>query len=405
MVITIVYVGGNMESKNIKIVDEHGIDRIADIVCPIDVMGSDYIVYVIERDNENDNVFVSKLIKNIDNTSNLMNIEDAMEKESISNLVKELITYAIDNESDKLSSKEIVLNGKKIVVTSALINREQNINVRKTYITTVKKSVSKVAKDFYDVDFSQKEKEETVADIKPIFVVPNISEPKEEVKPEAGPVNTMPIKDIKLDIPNILEPVTSNTSPSVMPVNDEVKLEVPSIDKAVVSEKAKEIPKIVPILPTPLQPLPKKEEVPVMPTPVIPEPVVPEIKPIINPPYPTETPKPSVELPKEDDKLVFDGSKETNLNEALEETDVLKVVPVEDVKPIREFGVDEVKQTNLTTPVEEDKKIETVNTSKSTLKNGGFANNKFFTVIVITFFLAACIFLGYEAFRYFQAVK
>ena len=74
MVIPIVYVGGNMESKNIKIVDEHGIDRIADVVCPIDVMGSDYIVYVIERDNENDNVFVSKLIKNIDNTSNLMNI-------------------------------------------------------------------------------------------------------------------------------------------------------------------------------------------------------------------------------------------------------------------------------------------------------------------------------------------
>lgn len=388
MVIPIVYVGGNMESKNIKIVDEHGIDRIADVVCPIDVMGSDYIVYVIERDNENDNVFVSKLIKNIDNTSNLMNIEDTMEKESISNLVKELITYAIDNESDKLSSKEIVLNGKKIVVTSALINREQNINVRKTYITTVKKSVSKVAKDFYDVDFSQKEKEEPVAD----------------VKPEVGPINTMPIEDIKLDIPNILEPVTSNDSPNVMPVTDEVKLEVPNIDKAVVSEKVKEVPKIVPILPTPLQPLPKKEEVSVMPEPVISEPVVPEIKPIINPVLP-EAPKPSVELPKEDNKLVFDGSKETNLNEALEETDVLKVVPVEDVKPIREFGVDEVKPANLTTPVEEDKKIETVNTSKGTLKNGGFANNKFFTVIVITFFLAACIFLGYEAFRYFQAVK
>lgn len=404
MVIPIVYVGGNMESKNIKIVDEHGIDRIADVVCPIDVMGSDYIVYVIERDNENDNVFVSKLIKNIDNTSNLMNIEDTMEKESISNLVKELITYAIDNESDKLSSKEIVLNGKKVVVTSALINREQNINVRKTYITTVKKSVSKVAKDFYDVDFSQKEKEEIVADVKPTFVVPNISEPKEEVKPEVGPINTMPIEDIKLDIPNILEPVTSNDSPSVMPVTDEVKLEVPNIDKAVVSEKVKEVPKIVPILPTPLQPLPKKEEVSVMPEPVIPEPVVPEIKPIINPVLP-EAPKPSVELPKKDNKLVFDGSKETNLNEALEETDVLKVVPVEDVKPIREFGVDEVKPANLTTPVEEDKKIETVNTSKGTLKNGGFANNKFFTVIVITFFLAACIFLGYEAFRYFQAVK
>ena len=39
-----------MESKNIKIVDEHGIDRTANVICSIDVSGSDYIVYAIERD-------------------------------------------------------------------------------------------------------------------------------------------------------------------------------------------------------------------------------------------------------------------------------------------------------------------------------------------------------------------
>ena len=35
----------------------------------------------------------------------------------------------------------------------------------------------------------------------------------------------------------------------------------------------------------------------------------------------------------------------------------------------------------------------------------GFANNKFFMVIAIMFFVASCVFLGYEVFNYFQVTK
>ena len=65
-----------MKNKNVKVIDEHGIDRKASVVFSVDVDGSDYVVYWIERDTDNDNIFVSKLIKNIDGTSNMMNIED-----------------------------------------------------------------------------------------------------------------------------------------------------------------------------------------------------------------------------------------------------------------------------------------------------------------------------------------
>ena len=85
-----------MKNKNVKVIDEHGIDRKASVVFSVDVDGSDYVVYWIERDTDNDNIFVSKLIKNIDGTSNMMNIEDSMEKGKISDIVKELIKYSID---------------------------------------------------------------------------------------------------------------------------------------------------------------------------------------------------------------------------------------------------------------------------------------------------------------------
>ena len=35
----------------------------------------------------------------------------------------------------------------------------------------------------------------------------------------------------------------------------------------------------------------------------------------------------------------------------------------------------------------------------------GFANSKFFMVVAVAFFLASCIFLGYEVFSYFQLTK
>ena len=42
-----------MKNKNVKVIDEHGIDRKASVVFSVDVDGSDYVVYWIERDTDN----------------------------------------------------------------------------------------------------------------------------------------------------------------------------------------------------------------------------------------------------------------------------------------------------------------------------------------------------------------
>ena len=46
-----------MESKTVKIIDEHGIDRTANIICKLTIDDKDYVLYSIERDDENDNLF------------------------------------------------------------------------------------------------------------------------------------------------------------------------------------------------------------------------------------------------------------------------------------------------------------------------------------------------------------
>ena len=77
-------------------------------------------------------------------------------------------------------------------------------------------------------------------------------------------------------------------------------------------------------------------------------------------------------------------------------------VSVSNIESVREFGVDEeVKSVSESIPtpsvestVKEDTKVLT--------KKMGFANNKFFMAIAIVFFMASCVFLGYEVFQFFQ---
>ena len=170
-----------MESKKVKIVDEHNIDREASIICPFTVDQNDYVLYSIERDQDNSNLFVSKLLKNNDNTSNMMNIEDSMERTKINEIVKKLVTYALDNGSD-VANREIVLDGGvKININNVLFNREQNINVSKTYITTVKRSVALVGEKFFNLP------EEKPANVVPDSIFTDIPAPAVEPAPAVMP--------------------------------------------------------------------------------------------------------------------------------------------------------------------------------------------------------------------------
>ena len=428
-----------MENKSIKVIDEHNIDREANKICVLDVDGSDYLTYSIERDNDNDNIFVSKLISNINGTSSMINIENPMEREKISNLVKELIKYSVDTEKDKTDTDVINLpSGVTVKLISKVIDKkEQNINVQKTYITTVKKAVTKVAADFYD--FQQPVKiEEPVADIFPIFNT-NEQEKVVEEKPVVNPIDETPKVEEKQNneynfVPPVMEspkiePVESipnvlpseNTLESTLPKVENSTLEVktpevvsPVVNKVESVEEPKKVKLDIPVLSiekaveqnSVIQTTPQLESVSSVKEP---EPILPVSEPVnsVSSPAPTPVITPSVsEKPAVNDELVFDASKEVNLNEALDEVSSDKVVVSNDISSIREFGQD-APVINNTPEVVPNSSDEMVNNDVKILsrKRAGFANKKFFVVIAILFFVSACVFMGYEAFRYFQAVK
>ena len=86
-----------MSNKTIKLVDEHNINREAKIITMIEYEGTEYVVYSIARDEENANIFVSKLVKEGDHLL-LDEIQSTDVKEKIDNVVKEMIKLPLEQE-------------------------------------------------------------------------------------------------------------------------------------------------------------------------------------------------------------------------------------------------------------------------------------------------------------------
>ncbi len=86
-----------MSNKTIKLVDEHNINREAKIITMIEYEGTEYVVYSIDRDEENANIFVSKLVKE-GNHLLLDEIQSTDVKEKIDNVVKEMIKLPLEQE-------------------------------------------------------------------------------------------------------------------------------------------------------------------------------------------------------------------------------------------------------------------------------------------------------------------
>ena len=363
----IAYLGGNMDNRNVKIIDEHGIDRNGNVICTLGVDGKEYVLYSIERDLDNDNLFVSLLTKNNDGTANMVNIEDGMEKNAITDIAKQVVTYSVNNEAEKTAGNVKLANGKEVTIGSALFNKEQNINVGKTYITTVKKSVTKVSGDFYKVAASEPTPELNV--FEPVV--------------EAVPTPVAPSEPVVETPPTPVEPVLPETVPEpVVAPESPVVPEVP-------------VPPVLPTVPEPAAP--------VVSEPAAVEPILPETapEPVVVPESPAV---PAAPVESNNTGLVFDASKETNLNAALGEVTSDATLPVQDVSSIREFGKEDVATEG--SPVTPPSFVGSAQSaSVPPAATGGFANNKFFTVIAIILFVGACVFLGYEAFRYFNLVR
>lgn len=333
----------------------------------------------------------------------------------------------------------VLSDGKKVEISSVLLNKDQNINVSKTYVTTVKKAVTKVSEDFYKVEDTKKDestssqifeamKDDVFASpadvqsaVESASVLAENSEPAIPELPQVEPIiPTVPVTNV-VDLPKVenekeILPVDNIVEPAVMPVAPTTVVPEPILP--VTNIDSEELPKINNVS----SDLPKVEnEKEILPVTNV---VEPEVKPVLEPIQPVASvpvvepispvqpevkeesvvsPEPviSVQQPVKQDaqepKLFFDGSKETNLNMALGEVSEEKTMATESegVQALRQFGSDEpVTALQEVMPLQED--VKTLTRSK------GFANNKFFMVIAIAFFVAACVFLGYEAFQYFQ---
>lgn len=357
-----------MNNKIIKTIDEHNIDRDANVVFSFDLDGSDYVVYRISRDEEQDNLFVSKVVRNIDNTYNMINVDDTAEKSKLNSIVMALVQSAVKNPADKLAGDSVSLSdGKTIKFINTLFNKEQKIEVRKTYVTTVKKEVSRVAEKYYDV------------------VVLEVQEPAmDDIFPSITPITTPVQEEIKVVEPTVVAPTPVVVQPEVV---------------------APVAPTVVPVAPVVVEPTVAPTNVapvePVIPTPVVPTPVA-QTQPQVVVPEPV----PASVVNDAPQTLVFNASKETNLNAALGEVANTASIPVENIEPVRDFGVETpvqpVPQPVVEQPVAPvgDKAV-----SGTSNKKAGFANSKFFMVVAIAFFLASCIFLGFEVYNYFQITK
>lgn len=403
-----------MNNKNIKVVDEHSIDRDANIIFALDLDGSEYVVYWIKRDEDNGNIFVSKVIKNLDGTFNMLNIDDSMEKAKLSDIVKELITTSVNSSDDRLNGTSLTLSdGKMAKFITVLFNKEQNINVQKTYITTVKMEVIRVTEKYFDVK-SISEEAKIFEDIFP--TLDSASDRSEN--------NTSNI--------DVFSPETDNLSEKLNVISNE-----PTVNETVVSNpdnfvtfgSETTIPKETIETPSVLTGVPENVSLSSdnsetlnsasVSNPSIIEPitiggvvsnaetstlnVLPNTIPSANN-YNSSAPIGVMEQSNTvAPSLVIDASKETNLNAALGEAASSTSIPVENIEPVREFGVDNISNTSAPqVNVAPQNANQTVN---SVVSKAGFANSKFFMVIAVAFFLASCIFLGYEVFNYFQLTK
>lgn len=371
-----------MNSKNIKVVDEHNIDRNANVLFAFELDGTGYVSYAIDRDAENGNIFLSKVIRNLDGTFSLLDIDDSSEKARLTDVVKSIITGAVESQEDKLIGDVLTLaDGKVVKFIAVSFNKEQKINVQKTYVTTVKKEVIRVVEKYYDISFvvSQPKTVESI--------FPTVPTPAEAVFPEV-PVQVVP------EQPVIVEPITVSTPEPVVVSTPVVETPVVETVQPPVQEVVQPIIEPVPVVVPPV----------VQSQPVVEPIIVPTPEPVVEPTVVSQPVVQEVNTP-----LVFSAVQETNLNAALGEVANSATIPVENIQPVREFGVDAPVQQPVIPAIVNPSAPPVVDNTQviapEVKKKAGFANSKFFMVVAIAFFLASCVFLGYEVFNYFQLTK
>lgn len=78
--------------EKFKVVDENGIEHTAEVVTAFSYKEKEYLIYSIDRDEENANILVSRLVKDEEGYDMIEDIDDDNERIDVQNAVKEILS-------------------------------------------------------------------------------------------------------------------------------------------------------------------------------------------------------------------------------------------------------------------------------------------------------------------------
>ena len=82
-----------MEEKETFIMkDENGNEKEAEIITVIEIDNKEYVIYAVNKNEESDKIFASRIIKDENGNNVIKSIENQEEKEKVFEIIKELLS-------------------------------------------------------------------------------------------------------------------------------------------------------------------------------------------------------------------------------------------------------------------------------------------------------------------------
>ena len=89
----LLYGKNKMEEKETFImIDENGNEKEAEIITIIEIDNKEYVIYAVNKNEESDNIFASRIIKDENGNDVIKSIENQEEKNKVFEIIKELLS-------------------------------------------------------------------------------------------------------------------------------------------------------------------------------------------------------------------------------------------------------------------------------------------------------------------------
>ena len=75
-----------------EVLDENNIEHTAEVITAFSYKEKEYLVYSVDEDEENSNIFVSRLVKDNEGYDVIEDIDDEIERAEVQNAVKEILS-------------------------------------------------------------------------------------------------------------------------------------------------------------------------------------------------------------------------------------------------------------------------------------------------------------------------